>query len=80
MNRKRNWWLLIPAAIGFLVFGAVAVLAIATQRFEARSDGEVRGLFAAAEGAPGGVVRAEELEGLPAPVQHWLNASGAVGG
>jgi hypothetical protein len=79
MVRTRNYWVLVPAAIGVLVFGLFAVLAVATQLFEAESAREVKQLFAAGANAPGGVVRAEELERLPPPVRHWLNASGAVG-
>jgi hypothetical protein len=61
-----------------LVLAAAAVGA-ATARFDHRVDGETQALVARAAAAPGGIVRADELERLPPPVRRWLEVSGVVG-
>lgn len=79
MVRRRKVSVLIPAALGVVVFLTFAALAVAAQVFEAASEREVRSLFAKAAPGPAEVLRADEVEHLPPPVRHWLIASGAVG-
>lgn len=76
---KRRWPRLIPALLAVAVFVVVAVLAVATRIFDNASERQARTMFAAAADAPAGVLTMVDLEGLPAPVQHWIIASGAVG-
>lgn len=55
------------------------VVAGATAGFRHRVDDEVLALHARVPAAAGDIVRPEELDRLPAPVQRWLQASGVVG-
>lgn len=62
-----------------VVIGAAVILAAAAARFERQGDDEARALLARASSSPATVLRAEELERLPAPVRRWLEVSGVVG-
>jgi hypothetical protein len=55
------------------------VVAFATSRFRRNVDDEALALLARAPSAAPAVVRPEELERLPPPVQRWLEVSGVVG-
>ncbi|MGE0393535.1 MAG: DUF6544 family protein [Vicinamibacterales bacterium] len=62
------------------VLVAVAVAASAgISRFHAENADHVRALLARAPRSEAPILRAEDAAGLPAPVQRWLHASGAVG-
>jgi hypothetical protein len=64
--------------VGIVLVVAVT-LAVAQRRFSDQVDSEVRTLLARSEPAGSAVVERSELQGLPAPVQRWLERSGVVG-
>ena len=62
-----------------LVIAVAVVHAFADVRFQRGTDDAVRSLFAKQGAAAPTIVEPRELDGLPAPVRRWLEASGVVG-
>src|SRR5690554_1845213 len=66
-----------------IVVAVLSILGIAALwgvlRHRRQIDGEVRDLFARADGDAGPVVTEEDLRDLPEPVQRYLRYSGVVG-
>lgn len=61
------------------VIACAVVIAAALAAFEGRMNREARELLSRVPPGAGAVLRAEELEPLPAPVRRWLEAAGVVG-
>ena len=62
-----------------LLVAAAVIVAVSTERFERRIDGEAEALLASPTAAAPSLVRPHELAPLPAPVRRWLERSGVVG-
>lgn len=64
--------------VNLLLIPAVLV-AWADAGFQHETDAKIRQLYDGIPTAPAAIVTAENVEQLPAPVAHWLTASGVVG-
>lgn len=64
--------------IANVIIAALAIVAVAHDRFAKRIDGEAEGVLAQARDETH-VVTQDELRALPVPVAKWLTVSGVVG-
>lgn len=74
----KTTFLIIIGILVALVVLFIIVSAAANFLFEQRADNEARSLFKET-GLPGDIIKPEDLEGLPFPVQKWLENSQVIG-